>query len=265
MPHPLSITASYAFFPLTEAELKTLRDELKNFGAARGMKGLVLLAPEGINSTVCGDAPAIAEWKEHLRRLKSDIVFKDSSAPREVFKKWAVKIKAELITFKQQGVAPTGHHKHLTPGEWKQMLEREDVVVIDTRNTYESNIGKFKNALTPAIDNFQEFPAAVRAASIPKDKTVMMYCTGGIRCEKAIFSMEAQGYQNVYQLEGGILAYLEQFPEDAFEGECFVFDERVAVDQQLQPSSTYKLCSECGDPTMSQTCTRCASITHSSR
>ncbi len=265
MVHPLSITASYAFFPLTEAELKTLQSELKTFGSTQGMKGLVLLAPEGINSTVCGTADVIAEWKEHLRGLKSDIVFKDSSAPREVFKKWSVKIKPELITFKQKNAAPSGRHRHLTPREWKHMLEREDVVVIDTRNTYESNIGKFKNALTPAIDNFQEFPAAMKAASIPKDKTVMMYCTGGIRCEKAIFSMEEQGYQNVYQLEGGILAYLEQFPEDAFEGECFVFDERVAVDQNLQPSSTYKLCSECGDPATSSTCTRCASITHSSR
>jgi UPF0176 protein len=246
---PVRITASYAFFALTAEELEALHAELIVFGTAREMKGLVLLAPEGINSTVCGTDSAITEWKERMRALHADIMFKDSTAPHAVFGKWSVKIKPELITFKQEGVKPAGKHKHLAPSEWKRMMARDDVVILDTRNTYETAIGKFRGAVDPRIRHFSEFPEAVHAAAIPKDKTVLMYCTGGIRCEKAVLSLEQQGYENVYQLEGGILAYLEHFPNDAFEGECFVFDERVAVDQHLQPSATYCLCSDCGDPT----------------
>ncbi len=253
----LSITTSYAFFSLTKRKLLSLQKELKNFGAERGMNGLVLLAPEGINSTVCGHPDAIAEWKERMRALKSDILFKDSHAEQPVYRRWSVKVKPELITFKQSGIVPSGKHTHLTPQQWKQMMKRDDVVLVDTRNGYEVAIGKFRNALDPQLKHFQDFPDAIRAASIPKVKTVMLYCTGGIRCEKAVPAMEAQGYTNVYQLEGGILAYLEQFPHDAFEGECFVFDHRVAVDQHLQPSQKFMLCSECGEPTETVLCTRC--------
>jgi UPF0176 protein len=254
----VAITSSYAFFPLSAEELVTLHDELKLFGSARGMKGLVLLAPEGINSTVCGTAGVIAEWKEKMRALKSDIRCKNSRAEQLVFKRWSVKMKPELITYKRSDIAPNGSHKHLTPSEWKRMMEREDVVLIDTRNTYETAIGTFRDAVAPRIKHFQDFPEAIRAARIPKEKTVLLYCTGGIRCEKAILSMEAEGYTNVYQLEGGILAYLEQYPQDAFEGECFVFDQRVAVDQQLRPSKVYQLCSVCGDPRTKEGCEHCA-------
>ncbi|NOS67767.1 MAG: hypothetical protein HOO67_05390 [Candidatus Peribacteraceae bacterium] len=254
----LAITSSYAFLPFTEEQLVTLQKELKALGTERGMNGLVLLAPEGINSTVCGTPETIADWKEGLRMLKSDILFKDSFAEQPIFRRWSVKIKPELITFKQPGIAPAGKHKHLSPQEWKQMMEREDVVVVDARNGYEVGLGKFRSAVDPQLKHFQDFPEAIKSASIPKEKTVMLYCTGGIRCEKAVPAMEAQGYSNVYQLEGGILAYLEQYPDDAFEGECFVFDHRVAVDQHLQPSKTYHLCSECGDPARSVVCGGCA-------
>jgi UPF0176 protein len=255
---PLSITASYAFFPLSAEELSSLQQILKDFGDARGMKGLVLVAPEGINSTVCGSPEAILEWKEKMRSLKSDILFKDSGADRMPFRRWSVKIKPELITYKQAGIAPKGHHHHLSPQAWNTMMERDDVVLVDTRNTFESEMGKFRGAVTPSIKHFQDFPEAVKSANIPKDKTVMLYCTGGIRCEKAVLSMEQQGYENVYQLEGGILAYMEEFPNDAFEGECFVFDHRVAVDQQLRPSTTYRLCLECGEPVKGAACRNCA-------
>lgn len=251
----LAITSSYAFLPFSQQQLITLQQELKPLGNERGMNGLVLLAPEGINSTVCGTPEVIADWKEGMRALKSDILFKDSTAEQPIFRRWSVKIKSELITFKQPGIVPGG--RHLTPQEWKQMMERDDVVLVDARNGFEVGLGKFRNALDPQLKHFQDFPVAIQAAAIPKDKTVMLYCTGGIRCEKALPAMEAQGYTNVYQLEGGILAYLEQFPHDAFEGECFVFDHRVAVDQHLQPSKTYHLCSECGDPVASVTCERC--------
>lgn len=255
----LSITASYAFLPLEEAECAALREELLAFGTTHAMKGLVLIAPEGINSTVCGTPEAIAAWKTRMRALKSNIVFKDSRAEGVVFRRWSVKIKPELITYKQP-VAPAGPHKHLSPAAWKQKMETEDVIVVDTRNTYETAIGTFANAVTLPIRHFHRFPEAIRDAAIPKDKTVMLYCTGGIRCEKAVLTMEAMGYTNVHQLEGGILAYMKQFPNDAFKGECFVFDHRVAVDQQLKPSTTYTLCADCGDPAPAGVCAKCTTV-----
>jgi UPF0176 protein len=131
-------------------------------------------------------------------------------------------------------------------------------VIVDARNDYEYAIGKFKGAIDPSIKTFSEFPEFVKKGELPKDKKVMMYCTGGIRCEKALLEMEKQGYSDVYQLEGGILAYLQQFPEGNFEGECFVFDKRVAVDQHLQPSQTYHICPHCGNPgTLEVNCLAC--------
>jgi UPF0176 protein len=195
--------------------------------------------------------------KNRMRLLKSDIVFKDSSADALVFKRWSVKIKPEIVAIKKSEIRPHGKHRHLTPAEWQQMLERDDVILLDARNDYEVAIGKFRGAIDPSIKHFSDFPAYVKQASIPKDKKVLMYCTGGIRCEKAIIAMEAKEYEHVYQLEGGILAYLEQFPEQSFEGECFVFDHRVAVDQHLRPSQQFVLCVECGNPTKESSCLSC--------
>lgn len=248
MTHPFSITTCYGFFPLDTQQVNRLRAELIAFGAEHAMKGLVLIAPEGINATVCGSADAIAAWKDMMRTLCADIVFKDSHADQPIFKRWSVKAKPEIVAIKQPDIAPRGKRNHLRPDEWDAMLSRDDVIVLDTRNDYEVAIGKFHGAIDPAIEHFSEFPAFIKNAGIPKDKKVLMYCTGGIRCEKAIIAMEKEGYENVYQLEGGILAYLEKFPHGKFDGECFVFDERVAVDQNLQPSKTFTLCPDCGDP-----------------
>ena len=257
----ISITAAYAFFPLEEAQIVQLQEELRLFGMQREMRGLVLIAPEGINSTVCGTQAAIDDWKARLRKLKDDIIFKDSFADRLVFKRWSVKIKKEIVTIKQPQIQPKGKHRHISPQQWNDMLKQEDVMVIDTRNAYEVALGKFKNAIDPGTRHFQEFPDFVKQANIPKEKKVMLYCTGGIRCEKAIHAMEEQGYQNVFQLDGGILAYLEQFPHQQFEGECFVFDRRVAVDQELAPSKIYKLCRGCGDPSdQGEKCKRCMQL-----
>jgi UPF0176 protein len=258
--YPITITASYAFFPLSEQELQALHEELLQFGKDRGMRGLVLIAREGINSTVCGTPSAIAEWKERLRKLEKNIVFKDSGADALVFRRWSVKLKKEIVTIRKDDIHPHGPHRHLTPEEWKEMIKRDDVVVLDTRNHYEIEIGKFKGAVDPGIRHFREFPEFVQKTSLPKDKKVLMYCTGGIRCEKALLAMEAEGFKDVYQLEGGILAYLEKFPHEDFEGECFVFDKRVAVDQKLQPSSVYQLCYECGDPCVQGKCEKCCKV-----
>ncbi len=212
------------------------------------MKGLVLIAPEGINATVCGTEEAVGEWKRRMRELHPAMSFKDSGADAPVFRKWSVKRKPEIVAIKDPAIRPAGTHRHLSPAEWHALIARGDVTIIDTRNDYEVAIGKFTHAIDPGIRSFHEFPAYVRASGLPKDKKVLLYCTGGIRCEKAIIAMEDEGFTDVHQLDGGILAYLEQFPQGGFEGECFVFDERVAVDSQLRPSSTFTLCTGCGDP-----------------
>lgn len=244
----LSITASYVFVDLPRESLEGLREELFAFGKDRDMRGLVLIATEGLNSTVSGSLEAIEEWKLLLTEKFGPVTFKDSTATRQVFVRWSVKMKNEIVAIKNPSIHPGTRHRHVSPEEWHQLMQRDDVVVIDARNSYEYKIGKFKNAVDPGTRAFSQFPGAVAKLKIPKNKKVMMYCTGGIRCEKAIYAMEEQGYEDVVQLEGGILAYLQQFPEGTFEGECFVFDHRVAVDGHLQPSKIYDLCPHCGDP-----------------
>ncbi len=248
MSAPISITAFYLFTPLSEERLDQLQAELLNLGNASGMRGLTLLAPEGINGTVCGSAEAIADWKAHLTALFGPIVFKDSTAARLVFKRWSVKKKPEIVGLKRPDIRPQGPHRHLTPQQWHEMLSQEDVVVLDARNEYEVEIGKFKGAIDPKLESFQDFPEFAKQKTLPEDKKILMYCTGGIRCEKALLALEEEGYKEVYQLEGGILAYLAQFPHQEFEGECFVFDQRTSVDQELQPSQRYAICPHCGQP-----------------
>jgi UPF0176 protein len=255
-----SITASYAFVDLDAERLPQLQAELRAFGKERGMRGLVLIATEGINATVSGSPQAIGEWKARIEMLAPTIEWKDSGSEREVFSRWSVKIKPEIVALKKDEVRPAGKHRHLSPQEWQSVIENEDVILVDARNTYETAIGKFRDALDPEISTFQEFTDYAKNAKLPKDKKILLYCTGGIRCEKAIFSMEAEGYDNVYQLDGGILAYLAQFPNGKFDGECFVFDRRVSVDQHLQPSQRYQLCPHCGDPgDIDITCQGCGS------
>ncbi len=254
-----AITAFYKFVEQDATALATLRQNWLEFGKTHSMGGLVLVAPEGINGTVCGSPETIAAFKKDIETRFGSVVFKDSQADKQVFRRWSVKIKQEIVGLHQPDVKPAGPHKHLSPAEFDAWLKREDVIVLDTRNDYEYDIGHFEGAIDPKLKSFHEFPEYVAKANLPKDKTVLMYCTGGIRCEKALLEMEKQGYEHVYQLEGGILAYMQQFPNQAFKGECFVFDHRVAVDQELKPSQKYTLCKHCGDPADTDiTCCLCS-------
>ncbi len=248
MSNILAITAFYHFVDIDEAALSALHTELIAYGQAHQLQGLVLIAAEGVNGTIAGSAEEIALWKKYLNAKFGDITYKDSQASGVLFRKWSVKIKREIVGLGKPEVKPSGKHKHLTPAEWDAMMKQEDVIVLDARNSYEYQIGKFEGALDCGTASFSEFPEFVEKSDLPKDKKIMMYCTGGIRCEKALIEMESQGYQDVYQLDGGILAYLEQFPEGKFEGECFVFDYRVSVDGHLQPSKIYGTCPHCGNP-----------------
>jgi len=263
---PMIVSAFYRFLPLPQEEIQKIRQELEAFGQDRDLTGLVLLGSEGINGTVSGPTAVVQTFQEMVRHWVKDPaqVFKDSLCEFHPFHELKVKIKPEIVTLKRpELVPPEGPNRHLSPKEWHETMDQEDVIVLDTRNDYETRIGKFKNAREMDITDFHDFPVKVREMNLPKDKKILMYCTGGIRCEKAILEMNEQGYENVYQLEGGILNYLKEFPRQKFEGECFVFDYRVAVDQELGASNSYRLCPHCGEPSNHViSCVKCGTEAH---
>lgn len=240
------VTCFFLFADLND-EVEVLQSELLNLP---GLKGMVLLAKEGINGTVCGEANAIERLRTVLANQPklAGLEYKDSSAPTNPFPKWKVEIKDQVILYKE-GIHPQGRHNHLSPSEWHELLTGDEpVTVLDTRNYYETRVGVFKDAVDPQIEKFTDFSDYLEQCDLPKDRKTLIYCTGGIRCEKAIFDMEEQGFRDVHQLDGGILKYLEEYPDETFQGECFVFDNRVAVDQQLAPSEKFWICPHCGDP-----------------
>jgi len=261
-----AVTTFYLFVALSPERIATLKTELSALGERLALQGLVLLAPEGINATVSGFESNLTAFKQHLTERIPELgplTFKDSWAETAPFRRFKIDLRAEIVAADMPGVFPQSpQNHHLSPQEWHAILESEpDVLVLDTRNDYETRIGKFKNALDPNLKTFGEFPQFVEASGIPKDQKILMYCTGGIRCEKAILTMQERGYENVYQLQGGILKYFEAFPEGgAYEGECFLFDHRVAVDSHLHPSQKYGLCPHCGDPAeIAISCAYCGS------
>jgi len=263
-----SVTAFYRFFDVPkncpDQTLENLKEKITTKATELDLKGLMILGAEGINSTTA--APS----KENLQSYKtflseifgiSDFNFKDSESAKPPFRKFVVKIRDEIVTLGTPELIPnmSENNHHLTPTQWNEVMKNEkDYVMIDTRNWYEFNIGTFKGSVNPNIDKFTEFPKYLEEQKIAKDKKMLIFCTGGIRCEKGIMELQRQGYDNVYQLEGGILKYLEEYPNDQFAGECFVFDHRVAVDQNLHPSTQYGLCPHCGQPSKIKVdCKRC--------
>lgn len=258
---PWLITTFYKFIQVQDIE-KTKTD-VNQKAKDLGIRGLMILGAEGFNCTCCAaDEKALTEFKNFITSYfeASNLQFKDSKSSFAPFKRFKVKEREEIVTIGEPGLFPTTEkNHHLTPEQWNHVLKNEsDFVLVDTRNWYETKIGTFKGALAPAIEEFSEFPKWVESQNIAKDKKMLIFCTGGIRCEKGILELQRQGYDQVYQLDGGILKYIEEYPNDQFEGECFVFDARVAVDQNLQPSTKFKLCPHCGQPAeMKITCVRC--------
>jgi UPF0176 protein len=246
------VSAFYKFLSLAPEQLEGVRQQLEQFAEATGMKGLIVLGCEGINATVAGSSESIAAFEQLLPVIftGSEFTFKHSTADKIPFARFKVDLRPEIVTIGDQSISSAeSAGTHLTPREWHEALETDpDVVLVDTRNDYETDIGVFEGAIDPRIRKFSDFGDFVEQHGLPKDKKLFLYCTGGIRCEKAVPEVKRLGYQNVYQLEGGILKYLEEFPNGKFKGECFVFDHRVAVDQNLQPTQTYKLCPHCGNP-----------------
>lgn len=258
-----SIAAFYHFGPVPKDQLKDLSKRLEDHAKNENVRGLVILATEGVNGTISAESKETLE--AYLNFISETLSFpklepKWSGAEAWPFRKFAVRIRPEIVTLGKPEVQPLPPHspRHLSPEEWHRMMEEEDVIVLDTRNWYETKIGKFAGAIDPNIEEFREFSDFLDKSDLPKDKKILIYCTGGIRCEKAIVEMENKGFTNVYQLDGGILNYLAKFPNQKFEGECFVFDHRVAVDQYLNPTKQYKMCPHCGQPADQKIqCRRC--------
>lgn len=259
------VTTFYKFVELPADKLVGMRQELLTHGERLGVVGLIILASEGCNATIAAMPENLAEFCAILTASPafSDLQFKNSTANKKPFRRFKIDIRPEIVTFDGAKLQPgPGPGKKLDPAEWESVLASEgDIVVVDTRNSYETELGMFEGAVDPKIRKFSDFTEFVKRSDIPKEKKVLMYCTGGIRCEKASLEMERLGYRNVFQLSGGILKYLEEFPHGKFNGECFVFDHRVALDQKLQPSKHYKLCPHCGNPGDNHiSCRKCGSL-----
>ena len=242
--------AAYRFVEL--AGLKELREELIALCKGVGLKGTILLSVEGVNLFVAGTEEAVAKLMARLREIPGlgDFEGKVSESEDQPFRRMLVRIKKEIISFGVAGVEPGKRTSpKLKAQELKQWLdEGRKVTLLDTRNDYEVKLGTFKGAVVPDIRTFREFPKAVR--ELPeemKDDTVVMFCTGGIRCEKAGPFMEMEGFKNIYQLDGGILKYFEECGGEYYDGECFVFDQRVGVDPALQETDT-AVCYACQAP-----------------
>lgn len=196
-----------------------------------GLKGRILIATEGINGTLAGSSAAIDRYIETLKSDArfSDIIFKLSAGDATTFPKLVVKVRAEIVTLNAGELRPDRDNQ-LTSSAWKQMMEEDpSAVLLDIRNRYESAAGKFEGAVVCDIEHFRELPAYLDQLEALKDKRVLMYCTGGIRCEKASALFRERGFQHVYQLHGGIVSYQEEFGNEHWLGECFVFDQRMTV------------------------------------
>ena len=245
------VAALYRFVSLPEYQ--DLRQPLIDFCDRYDIKGTLLLASEGINGTVAGSREAIDELLAYMRSMPklSAINCKESFYDEHPFYRMKVKLKKEIVTMGIEGIDPNKVvGTYVKPQDWNALIDDPDVVVVDTRNYYEVAIGTFKGAKDPLTTNFREFPQYVAEnLDAEKHKKVAMFCTGGIRCEKSTAFLKEQGFDEVYHLQGGILQYLEDVPkeESRWEGECFVFDNRVAVDHDLKKGS-YDQCHGCRHP-----------------
>jgi len=237
-----------------------IRGPLAALCCGLGVKGTLLLAREGINGTIAGEDSAIEAVLAHVRALPgcADLTPKTAWAERMPFHRMKVRLKKEIVTLGEPDLDPTDAGTYVAPADWNALISDPDVAVIDTRNDYEVAVGRFEGAVDPKTASFSEFPSwfrdwrreaeAARGPDAPPLK-VAMYCTGGIRCEKSTAFLKAEGIEQVFHLKGGILDYLEQVPapESLWRGECFVFDERVAVGHGLSPG-THVLCRGCRMP-----------------
>lgn len=256
MAAPFLTAAFYKFVALPDFAAR--KPPLLALCQQRQVKGLVLLASEGINSTIAGAADDVHAVLDFLRAdpLLADLQHKESWSAKAPFHRMKVRLKKEIVTMNVPGISPTHQAgTYVKPADWNALISDPEVVVVDTRNGYEVELGSFAHATNPHLNSFAELPAwldaqpTLAASRSGKKPRVAMFCTGGIRCEKSTAYLRAQGFDEVFHLEGGILKYLETVaPEDSlWRGECFVFDERVSVGHGLQPGP-HALCRACRQP-----------------
>ncbi|MFO7993590.1 MAG: rhodanese-related sulfurtransferase [Marinobacter sp.] len=251
MSQDVVVCALYKFAVLND--YKALRQPLLDLMLEKDVHGTLLLAREGINGTIAGSragVDAIRHWLDADERFEG-IDYKESFVDIQPFKRTKVKLKKEIVTMGVEGIDPKRIvGTYVDPKEWNDLISDPGVMVVDTRNQYEVEIGTFRNARNPATDTFREFPEYVKEnLDSSKHKKVAMFCTGGIRCEKSTAFLKEQGFDEVYHLKGGILRYLEEVPESQslWQGECFVFDDRVTVNHKLERGE-YDQCHACRRP-----------------
>ncbi|MFM7390597.1 MAG: rhodanese-related sulfurtransferase [Vampirovibrionales bacterium] len=248
---PFTVVAHYHFCVIEDPP--AFRERFLTLGRELNLCGSLLVAPEGINGTLAGTHEAVATWVHALSEatgLRASNT-KYSYSETQPFLKLKVRLKKEIVTLRQPEANPAKLvGQYVQPKDWNALIQQDDVLVLDTRNTYETDIGVFAGTVDPRIETFTEFVAYVRSELNPQQhKKVAMFCTGGIRCEKASAFMMNEGFEEVYHLQGGILKYLEEVPpeESLWQGDCYVFDRRVAVGHGLEPSN-YTQCYSCGYP-----------------
>lgn len=242
------VAALYQFIPLPD--FRKWQAQLKILCGVENIKGILLLAPEGINGTVAGSRDAIDRLKAFLETHFKALEYKESWAQEMPFRRMKVRLKKEIVTLGIPGINPCDQvGTYVAPEDWNTLISEPDVILLDVRNDYEVKIGTFKGAINPKTSSFTEFPAFVKTLEKVKHKRIAMVCTGGIRCEKASSYMLSQGFKEVYHLKGGILKYLETTPaeESLWEGDCFVFDGRIAVSHSLALGH-YESCHGCRLP-----------------
>jgi len=249
--HQYKVISFYKYVKIEDPE--ALMKEHLNWCLENGLKGKVYLAKEGISGSIFGDDELTRKYKNYLKGYKifEDIWFKETPTDSVAFSKMHVRVKEEIVNSGLRSTKLEHTAPKLTPEQLLKFYEdKKDFVIVDARNWYESKIGKFKNAITPQITHFREWPKVVESLAAYKDKTIVTYCTGGIRCEKASAYMREQGFKDVYQIDGGILNYILQFPDTYWEGGMFVFDDRRVFEPNTKDELKYTAnCHFCGKPT----------------
>ena len=247
----LQVVALYCFCKINNP--RQFKSILEDAASGQDLSGTLLVANEGINGTIAGSPASLEKMLNVFKKDHrfSNIELKFSPAESHPFFRFKVRVKKEIVTMGMPNIDPISQAgQYVDPSDWNELISREDVIVIDTRNDYEVEMGQFKGAVDPSTSNFQEFPNWIQNyLQKNESKKVAMYCTGGIRCEKATSFVKTLGVSEVYHLKGGILRYLEEVPasKSMWEGECFVFDQRVSVQHGLE-KGTHALCHACRWP-----------------
>jgi len=253
--HSFLTTTFYHFITLNN--IKIFKTIIQDYCDNKSLKGTILLAQEGINGTISGKENDILEFHKFIKKdqkfsdVFKNLEYKSSWSNENPFYRMKVRLKKEIVALGLPEVSPAIKvGKYVKPEDWNSLINDPEVILIDTRNNYEVDIGTFKNAINPKTTSFREFPKYIKKNLNPKkNKKVAMFCTGGIRCEKASSYMLEEGFEEVYHLQGGILKYLETVPKEKslWQGECFVFDQRVAVTNELKEGQ-YSQCFACRHP-----------------